>query len=334
MASAAAVALPEGWTEHELNGSRFYFHRSSNTIQTEPPATTADSMAAAPSAPPAPLATGPAFGHTESPEQSETMWKAPAASPWQLDQAMQHIASAPPMPNAPPPTPGAMPGPTIVSVSPPPNAPPVTWHKLNVLVPAPGLHAGQELAFETPATNGLQSQSLSVKVQEAVVAGSMITVRYPGLPAPSSDAQARPSLPMPSVDMTLQEDRRATATGWGLYMVGWTCMFFCPPAGFAFWCAAAASYFCKPRAVRARRQQQRKPAYVSCLTLLAAALVACLAGLFLLTSGSVHYQAGHHHEWHHHGHHHAEPLLKSVRFKSLRGHQQDRIPSWTTSVVA
>jgi len=223
----------------------------------------------------------------------------PAGSAPPLQASSVFRASSPP--GAPPPT--------ILSVTPPA---PTTWHKLNVLVPEPGLRAGQQLAFTTPAGSGLLPQRLSVTVEDAVAPGSMIMVQYPGLPAPSIQVPTSPEPEMAPVQVTLDEDRRAVRTSWWLYALGWAVVCFAPLFGLTLWLAAALTYFCKPRAVRARRQGQRCPAYTSAITLAALLCVTAVAGIDP-------YAMHRHHHSHRHWYHAAPQATSSHHNGWLRG---------------
>jgi len=166
------------------------------------------------------------------------------------------------------------PQPTILAVTPPSH----TWSELKVLVPQPGLYAGQEIAFDTPTKGGVPTQNMSVRVQDPVAPGSIITVRYPCPDLSGFEVASECSPPMPSVSETLEEDRQAMKIAWCIYaagaLAGVAALIFGgiqDPlfiAALVLWLAAWASYICQPKSVRARRPRQRTPAYTSIVTMI------------------------------------------------------------------
>lgn len=267
-------SLPEGWTHHELNGSVFYYHRTTNTVQQDPPSVPSTS------APPPAASAPPAIA---TPPQPQLQPQAPAVPP----------AAAPAATSLPPPPPPSGQA-QVLSIS----QPQPTMQRLNVLVPSPGLQPGQQLAFTTPpGPGGVVPQRLAVAAQEPIAPGSTVTVQYPVYPATNYTFEAAPpsgpTVPLPSVDVTLAEDRSASVTGWWLYAAGWFCLCFCPPCGLLPWLFSTAWFFCKPRAERSRRPQQRTAACASLVTVLVLLAVGTLAVLGALAVEGVKWKIHH-----------------------------------------
>jgi len=346
------TALPEGWTRHELNGSVFYFNRSTNTVQPHPPSLPSSSSSPAPSAPPPPTPPPetPRKATDEAADKTPQNDEEGAHAPQQQQQQQQHQQQEPKnkqqeqdnqshdssavQPQAEPafgptasneqalalaprfhPQPestATLPQATLVSVSPP------TMQSLRVLVPPPGLRAGQKLEFTAPGGPGAPPQRFSVTAPEPILAGSTLTVRYPEIPAaaavaapppgPRPQVEQRPAFPVPQVEAASAEDRAAMIRGWWLYGVGLASLCCCPVLSVCFWVVAAGGYFCMPKTTRARRQMQRKPAYTALYTLIGAALLGgVLCAVHAAHGHRMHWSMRHHqhhgHE-HHHGHHH------------------------------
>jgi hypothetical protein len=155
--------------------------------------------------------------------------------------------------------------------------------QLQVLVPEPGLRAGQKLAFTAPAARpGAQPQPMTVTVNSDVLPGSIITVQYgtPSTQQPSSPLQA---LPIPQFGADY--DRQQMNWGWLLYGVGWLCCCCFGPVAMACWGLGAALYFCRPPHQRSQMPQTRVTAYTSALTCLGC-FVLCLMMIPLLALSS------------------------------------------------
>jgi len=67
-------------------------------------------------------------------------------------------------------------------------------------------------------------------------------------------------------DMQRRDDSNGAAIGWGMYAVGWFVCCCCGPCGPFFWFAVAAMYYCKPKAHRDQRPQEKVVAMVSLVT--------------------------------------------------------------------
>jgi len=110
--------------------------------------------------------------------------------------------------------------------------------QLQVIVPEPGLRAGQQLAFSAPAAGpGLQPLPMTVTVNQEVVAGSIVSVQYP---RPQMSAQpGQPvfgqSLPATSVHVDPAEDQRQSHILWALYGAGCCCSFIFGPFALILW---------------------------------------------------------------------------------------------------
>jgi len=167
---------------------------------------------------------------------------------------------------------------------------------LTAIVIPPGTFAGQQLNVVMP--NG---QTVSVIVPEGVNPGMQVNVQYHQYGQPQPPVQvipqeyqqlranpvpqqvqqqniqtvlANPALPpIPLANSPEQQDRRNAKVGWGLYMLGWLCCYFCPPdqgllfASPCLWCAATLMYFCKPKEERVQLRQQKYVATCSAATL-------------------------------------------------------------------
>lgn len=205
--------------------------------------------------------------------------------------------------------------PVPATVMPPQTAPvasatpPSTMMQLQVLVPAPGLNPGQQLAFLAPMGPGQPSKQMVVKVHQGAAPGAVVTVQYL-VPATAAVAPGL-SLPNPTTSMAPEhaEDQNTTFAGWLLFGAGFACMCFMPPFGLLLWGLGSALYFCKPPQRRAQLRQSRKPAYANliiCLTCVMMGL-ALFIGMSIALIADEELQSlpdpmdHHHHPHHHHG---------------------------------
>lgn len=244
-----------------------------------------------------------------------------------------------PVKEAPPPPPAAQalqPSPRPAQPSPPtPNAQPMA--QLQVLVPEPGLRAGQQLAFTAPAAGpGMSPTPMTVTVNQEVVPGSIVTVQYPRPQAPSAAPQSMPAgsvqrLPQPEVQVNADEDRRQSGMLWMLYGGGWICLCCIPPVTLVLWLGAICLYFCKPAPTRAQYRQTRVPALTVAITCLVCTILGLVAIPVAVFAGEMHGPHGHHgshHEWHfgpaghhpHKGSHHHGPCPMKSWFHSQGSH--------------
>jgi len=187
--------------------------------------------------------------------------------------------------------------------------------QLQVLVPEPGLRAGQQLAFTAPpAGPGMPPIPMTVTVNQEVMPGSIVTVQYPRpVPqAPQVQAVGQHSrLPQPAVEVNPEEDRRQSGLLWMLYGGGWCCLLCFPPITAVLWLVAIGSYFCKPAPMRAQYRQTRVPAWtvaITCLTCTILALVMIPVAAFAGEMTGPHsHQAWHFGPQNHKGPHHHGP---------------------------
>lgn len=307
--------LPEGWTRHGLASNTFYYHAATNTVQQEPPAVTEPELPAAAAAA-SPAAAEPA---TEAPAPPP----APAAplAPAAAAAAAEAVYMAQPVHAA---------AAAAASVAPQPAAAPAL-QQLQVLVPAPGLTTGQQMAFQTPAGPGQAPRNMVVVSDRDVAPNSVMTVAYPApqqqmqqppntISQPAAMATSLPEPQMRSAESLLEEDRRAMNTSWWLF-AGGCCCFFCgiTPLGPVVWVASAAWYFCKPKAERMRRPQQRRPAVAaasSCCLVAAALICFALVAVVIQIANDVNDEAPRTHVFEHHMEHkmdHAVPAVASLR---------------------
>lgn len=238
-----------------------------------------------------------------------------------------------------------------LAVTPPassPAAPPRT-ETLNVLVPEPGLQAGQQLSFTTPT-----AQQMSVTVQQAVAPGSILTVQYQ-VPAAQQPPQFEPqqqqqpqrhglSVPLPRVDAAISEDHNAMIASWWLYGSGWCLACCCPPLCVVPWGIAAMWYFCKPPTVRAQYRQQRTPARVSLWTCLCLLLLAVVMAVIAVAAGGAEFHFRPHLPPHHHHQPSDGPRPAQLNFNAVDSYwlpqlqdlerNGEGVPTWmTTSIV-
>lgn len=177
--------------------------------------------------------------------------------------------------------------------------------QLQVLVPAPGVAPGQQLAFPAPMGPGQPSKQMVVTVQQGANPGAVVTVQYP-LPTSTFSAPGR-VLPQTTLTVNTHADQNGMIAGWILFASGWCCLCVFPPMGLLFFGIGAALYFCKPPQQRAGQRQSRAPAYanlLSCLTCLILALLFVLGMSLLVMSDPNDFPVHHHH-----GHHGPRDLL-------------------------
>lgn len=271
-----ASLLPSGWTQHSLGSRTFYYHAATNTTRQDPPGT----------------------GSFEMIANDTAMYPEPASAPQPPPASMpvaQAIVPSPPQQASPlPPALQLQPGvychpqpqPVATSIQPPapaaqPAAQPMV--QLQVLVPEPGLRAGQQLAFTAPASSpGMQPQQMTVTVNQEVVPGSIVTVQYPGPRAtaatPNAVPQPTPALPQTTVQVDPEEDRRQSIIMWCLYGSGILCSCCFTPFALLLWVVTGAIYFCKPAQQRAQYRQARAPAYTAAITM----ACCCCMGLLMI----------------------------------------------------
>lgn len=187
-----------------------------------------------------------------------------------------------------------------------------TMAELQVMVPEPGLRAGQQLAFAAPAAAGHPPQQMAVTVNRDVVPGSTITVQYP-IPhvAPAqrrnpAPVQARPRMPRPTSQVHAECDQQQSRISWLLYGFGCSCLCLSPLlsglCALILWFVAAALYFCKPARQRARLSRSRAPAYTACMSIVCCivlGLIVCvglglsLGSLYAFSTGQISEMPGH-----------------------------------------
>jgi len=278
MTEAAPVGgggLREGWTQHDHNGTVFYFHAATNTLQQERPVELPPPLSTAAESQPGYYSAEEATRH---PQSMAAAFQAPVMQT--VGVQPQGYSAVAPM------RPAAMP---VASV--PPNVPsgrtPETatgpMKQIQVLVPQPGAAVGQQLVFDIPSGGpGQAPRSMAVTLQEEVAAGSVISVQYPmsspagAVPGPlvcgggTTHAVQHAMLPQPTVRMT----DNVRSMGWILYAIGWILVLIgWAPCGLAAWTIGCAVYFCKPPHHRVTMPHQRTPAYTSLITCIAVPVV-------------------------------------------------------------
>jgi len=172
---------------------------------------------------------------------------------------------------------------------------------LQVLVPEPGLRAGQQLAFTAPPQRlGQPSQPMVVTVNQEVLPGSVITVKYP---APAVSAGSR--IPQPSVTVPSTTDDNHMVWTWLLYAAGCVGCFCFAPLGMLLWVVASSLYFCKPAQERAQMSRTRWPAWVAAITAISCCTLVVLmvpvAFVFADETPGHHFGFGKHGMRFHHG---------------------------------
>lgn len=204
--------------------------------------------------------------------------------------------------------------------------------QLQVLVPEPGLRAGQQLAFTAPAAGpGTQPQQMTVTVNQEVIPGSIVTVQYPR-PQAAQVCAVGPSSRLPTTQVNLEEDRRQSTILWSLYGSGLFCFCCIPPVGLLLWVFAISIYFCKPATQRAQYKISRTPAWctaITCLICTVLGLVMIPVSIFAvdIDGNGVHPHHPHHGPWNgHHGHHgpHRKPAEWLMQFG--HGHHEHHGP--------
>lgn len=375
--TSPAGALPAGWTYHALNGRPFYYHAATNTTRSDPPMVagsfemnqySADAPqyqepAAVPQPPPANQSElqgqlqamcAAAQAQTPAPQPPTVVPAAVVAHAAATAPHATHVQAMMPLPAALQPQPGVytgvqapqLPAPAAVPMFAAPVAQPQQtaqqMKQLQVIVPEPGLRAGQQLAFSAPAAGpGHQPLPMTVTVNQEVVAGSVVTVQYPN---PQMLAQPGQSLPATTVQVDPAEDQRQSNILWALYGAGCCCSLVFGPFALLLWVVGCSVHFCKPAATRAQYPRARTPAMFAAVT---CGLFLC-CGLMMVPlvvmSPDFKHKMHHHHgdgPWddHHHGHHHHDGpwdafgvASKVVHGAQLaRGHEDIDIRKWADS---
>jgi len=378
-----AGALPAGWTYHALNGRPFYYHAATNTTRSDPPMVTGSfemnqyssdapqypepasepqppltnqselqgqlqaMCAAAQAQPPAPQppvvvpAAVVAYAAATTPYATATSPHVQAMTPLppalQLQPGIYAGVQAPQMPMA-------APVPMFAAPVAQPQQMAQQMAQLQVIVPEPGLRAGQQLAFSAPAAGpGLQPLPMTVTVNQEVVAGSIVSVQYP---RPQMFAQpGQPvfgqSLPATSVHVDPAEDQRQSHILWALYGAGCCCSLIFGPFALILWVVGCSVHFCKPAATRAQYPRARTPAMFAAAT---CGLFLCCGLLMIpiaLMSPGFKDAMEHKFHHHHHGppppwgpHHHGPPwgAMGMGHGSVSRGHEADK-KDWSTQLA-
>lgn len=312
--------LPAGWTQHGLASKTFYYHAATETVQHERPTSPEEpkleapqevqaaaglcpAAAAADEEPSAPPGSPSLFKLQQQPEAVQP--QQPAQQPQSAQQPQQQVltaVAAPQVAVAQPQTqvaPTAAPAaataaaslrqPLMPQVAQPLQQQqmqqpmiaqpcmPIQMQEMRVLVPSPGLAAGQQMTFPAVVPLGAPPRNMVITAPGPVMPGSILTVQF-AAPEPG------PTIPMPTVAVTLAEDQRAFVTSWVFYGTACICLPCFAPLSFVLWALTLGWYFCQSPTQRARRPKQRIPAKVTAIT---AGSFCAIMGLLLVISGLV-----------------------------------------------
>jgi len=175
--------------------------------------------------------------------------------------------------------------------------------QVQVLVPSPGLSAGQQLSFTAPpSAPGRRPQRMTVTVNSDMAPGSVVTVQYPVREEARRNGRR---LPRTSVQVSSEADKSYSSLLWALYGAGCVSLCCFPPLAMVIWLGAACIYCLQGKRKMERMPRSGEAAGTACFTCVVCTMLFAIIACVLIFEIALRKEAGaaaaqfHSHHWHH-----------------------------------